>query len=370
MYAGSEVRLTSLPRFNFELKGERMSNYLILSCDGGGIRGYLSSLLLQRLDKDLNIFGTNNQNIDFYAGTSTGGLIALALAQGKSIGSVVDLYANSAADIFTPLDTQWHCRLPEAVSVEGGPGINQWWQVLYDNIGSPSLRTVLETFVPGNPLLSSLANKAMVATFQLSDTTANPQSWNSLVIDNFAGSDGSGTYLYDAALSTAAAPVYFPPYQHPKFGWCSDGGLFANNPSSLAIGRAIDAGQSLDNIVVLSIGTGITPAAISVTDSRRLCFGLQYWAWFEANGVTPPFPLLNAMMDGVSASADFLCGQLLGGSQNGGRYMRVNPVLPYSVGLDDYSPAVMAMFEKVATDYFASDEWTQIESWVKSTFKK
>jgi len=68
-------------------------SYLILSCDGGGIRGYLSSLLLQQLDKDLKIFGTNNGNVDFYAGTSTGGLIALALAQGQSIDSIVNLYA-------------------------------------------------------------------------------------------------------------------------------------------------------------------------------------------------------------------------------------------------------------------------------------
>jgi patatin-like phospholipase/acyl hydrolase len=59
-----------------------MPNYLILACDGGGMRGYLSSLLLQQLNKELKIFGTSNQGIDLYAGTSTGGLIALALAQG------------------------------------------------------------------------------------------------------------------------------------------------------------------------------------------------------------------------------------------------------------------------------------------------
>ena len=71
-----------------------------------------------------------------------------------------------------------------------------------------------------------------------------------LVIDNFENSPGASTYLYDAALSTSAAPVYFPPYQHPQFGWCSDGGLFANNPAALAIGRVIEAGESLSDIVV------------------------------------------------------------------------------------------------------------------------
>lgn len=217
-----------------------MAKFLILSCDGGGIRGYLSSLLLQKLNEELDIFGAGNQKIDLYAGTSTGGLIALALAQGKSIESIVDLYANQAADIFHSLDLQIKCIFPapgdfairdieKAIEADIS-GLKELWQVLYDDIGKPSLRTVIESFIPGNPLLSSLnPNNAMVATFQLCDPAADPVSWNSLVIDSFPGSAGSSTYLYDAALSTAAAPVYFPPYYHPQFGWCSDGGLFANN---------------------------------------------------------------------------------------------------------------------------------------------
>jgi uncharacterized protein len=346
-----------------------MSNFLILSCDGGGIRGYLSSLLMQRLNDDLNIFGTNNQNIDLYAGTSTGGLIALGLAQGKSIDSVVDLYATKGADIFNPLDIQWGCLASE--TAQQGDGVEaesldpkSLFQVLFDNTGDPSLLTVLENFVPGNPLLSSLANKVMVATFQLSDS-AIPPSWNPLVIDNFPGSAGSGTYLYDAALSTSAAPVYFPPYNHPQFGWCSDGGLFANNPAPLAVGRAIEAGQSLSDIVLLSIGTGLNNASLPVTEDTRLCFGIKYWAWLETSGPTPPFPILNALMDGASMSNDYLTGRLLGA-----RYMRINPTLPEVVSLDDYSPKTLKMFREVADKYFQSSEWTTIEDWVKSTFHK
>lgn len=341
-----------------------MSNYLILSCDGGGMRGYLSSLLLQRLNNDLSIFGTNNQNINLYAGTSTGGLIALGLAQGKSIDDVVTLYANSGAQIFNPLGWQGSCMLPSATDLGGFSDVKELWQVLYDDIGDPSVRTVVESFIPGNPLLSSLSNNVMVATFQLDDPQSATQSWNPLVIDNFEGSPGASTYLYDAALSTSAAPVYFPPYNHPTFGWCSDGGLFANNPSPLAIARAINAGQSLSNIVMLSIGTGITDSALPVTEDKRLCFGIKYWAWFETSGPTPPFPLLNGMMDGVSSANDWVSSQLLGT-----RYMRVNPTLPETIALDDYSPAAMAMMQKVADDYIASSEWTTIETWIKNTFQ-
>jgi patatin-like phospholipase/acyl hydrolase len=340
-----------------------MSSYLILSCDGGGMRGYLSSLLLQRLNNDLGIFGANNQSINLYAGTSTGALIALSLAQGKSIDDVVNLYTNDARYIFTPLGWQGSCMLPSPTPVGGMSDVEELWQVLYDNIGTQSVRSVVENFIPGNPLLSSLANTVMIATFQLNAPQTTLQSWNPLVIDNFAGSPGANTYLYDAALSTSAAPVYFPPYYHPTFGWCSDGGLFANNPAPLAIARAINAGHSLSDIVMLSIGTGLTDAALPVDEKKRLCFGLKYWAWFETSGPTPPFPLLNGMMDGVSASNDWICGQLLGT-----HYMRVNPTLPKSIALDDYSPEAMTMMKDVVDKYFTSSEWTDIETWIKNTF--
>jgi hypothetical protein len=50
--------------------------------------------------------------------------------------------------------------------------------------------------------------------------------------------------------------------------------------------------------------------------------------------------------------------------------MRVNPTLPESVPLDDYSPATMKMFRDVADQYFESAEWKTIETWLESTFHK
>ena len=327
-------------------------SYLILSCDGGGMRGYLSSLLLQKLDQDLNLFGPNNANIDLYAGTSTGGLIALGLAFGKSIDSVVSLYQKSGAKIFHPLGTHASCLFSAAVESksEGTTDVKELWQVLFDNIGRPSVRTVVEDFIPGNPKLSTLHNRVMVATMQLAHA-GTPPSWSPLVIDNLERSEGTDTFLYDAALSTSAAPVYFPPYEHPKFGWCSDGGLFANNPAPLAVGRAISTGHALEDIAVLSIGTGLTAASMAPTREDRLCFGIDHWAWPRQDRAAPPFALLNAIMDGVSASNDYLCQQFLYAATPG-RYMRVNPALPYPVALDDYQPSTMKMFEDTATRLF------------------
>jgi patatin-like phospholipase/acyl hydrolase len=47
--------------------------FKILSCDGGGIRGLITALLIQDLDRRSQIIA----RADGFAGTSTGGLIAL-----------------------------------------------------------------------------------------------------------------------------------------------------------------------------------------------------------------------------------------------------------------------------------------------------
>ncbi len=347
--------------------GETNSKYLILACDGGGMRGYLSSLILQRLDKEFSILGSGN--VDLYAGTSTGGLIALGLAHGTEIASIVNLYQTSGAEIFHPLGVQFSCLglTADASSME----VNELWQVLFNNTApDKSLLHVLKHFIPGNPVLSTLPSKVMVATFQLGAAGSPGEPWRSLIIDNFEGSPGAACTLYDAALSTSSAPVYFPPYYNPQFGWCSDGGLFANNPAALAVSRAIAQGQSLSDIALLSIGTGTTPASLSPTPKDRLCFGIDRWVSLTASGNTPPFPLLNAMMDGVSDITDYQCGQLLNGSDPDGRYLRINPYLPKAVALDDYSQPTMEMFQQTASDLFASAEWTSVGTWIQKNFKK
>jgi hypothetical protein len=336
--------------------------FLILACDGGGIRGYLSSLIMQKLNEELNIFSENNQGIDLYAGTSTGGLIALGLAYGKTVDSIVTLYQTEGAQIFNPLSIEPHCFFSQPRSLRGAStDFDELVQVKYNDIGRISVRSVIENFIPGDPALNSLSNKVMVTTFQLD----GGDSWNPLIIDNMAGGNGGSTQLYDAALSTAAAPVYFPPYFHPTFGWCSDGGLFANNPAPQALARAIETGVALTNVSLLSIGTGFTASRLPVTSATRLCFGLDRWAYFEQSGQTPPFPLLNGIMDGVSATNDYLCSQLLGS-----RYLRINPALPEAVALDDYSPATLQMFVDTAGALFASEQWGGVVEWVKANFQR
>lgn len=75
-----------------------INEFKILSIDGGGIRGvYPASVLdyIQQRMRDLI-----HQYFDMIVGTSTGAIIALGLALGKSTGEILDLYKTKSTKIF------------------------------------------------------------------------------------------------------------------------------------------------------------------------------------------------------------------------------------------------------------------------------
>jgi patatin-like phospholipase/acyl hydrolase len=67
-----------------------MAKYGVLSLDGGGLRGLITARLLDRLNSNPKISGWLD-SVDLCAGTSTGGILALGLAIGKSPNEICDL---------------------------------------------------------------------------------------------------------------------------------------------------------------------------------------------------------------------------------------------------------------------------------------
>src|SRR5215470_12523835 len=84
-------------------KGVSAMAYCILSCDGGGIRGLLPSMLIQRLSSDISAF---LGNVSLFAGTSAGGLVSLGLASGVAVGDIVTLFQTKGSTIFTPFSSR------------------------------------------------------------------------------------------------------------------------------------------------------------------------------------------------------------------------------------------------------------------------
>jgi len=295
-----------------------MAAYRILSLDGGGIRGIVTVVLLQRLAAEPGLEGWLD-DAHLLAGTSTGGLIALGLAAGLSLDEIRGLYETKGPAIF---DDSWLDDLKDLGKIVGAD---------YDLTG---LRRELRRLF-GDTSLRDLHRRVLVPAFDLDNQDPDPRrrTWKPKLFHNFPGRDSDGDALcWKVGLYTSAAPTYFPSYE----GYI-DGGVFAANPSMCALAQAMDRRHrrpaGLDDVVLLSVGTG---TSLTFVKGQRVDWGYGQWAR----------PLVSLMLDGVSGIADFQCHQLLGP-----RYERLSPVFPprQTFKLDDWRkvPELVAFAEQV-----------------------
>jgi hypothetical protein len=330
--------------------------FKILSCDGGGIRGLVTALLIKDLDSSFNVIS----RADGFAGTSTGGLISLGLAKGVSIDDIIGIYKNQGSTIFTGNDDFLDARKAGAGvahSIEemtSGPG---YFSCQYTNTG---LIQVAESLM-GNSSLKDMSKYVSVNSVRLWDKN----EWTSATLSNSAKSPYLDVKMSDAALATSAAPTYFPPYQIGELGFFADGGTFANNPSVTAVADAMAGGRfsSLSDARVLSLGTGTASQGIAPSSiPTPLDWGVNYWMYpWKYNGV-PAMALLNMMMDCTADVATVEASNLLGDG-----FCRGNVPLNKAYPLDDWKH--ISVLELATAAHIKSDEWKAVRKWVSSNWK-
>src|SRR5258705_10792410 len=74
--------------------------FRILSIDGGGIRGILPAAILTELEERYLGARSAGDYFDLIAGTSTGGIIALALSTGLRAKEILRLYVEHGGEVF------------------------------------------------------------------------------------------------------------------------------------------------------------------------------------------------------------------------------------------------------------------------------
>ncbi len=273
--------------------------YRILSMDGGGIRGLLTAVLLERLEAAVP--GTLGR-VQLFAGASTGGILALGLAAGRTPTEARALYEQHGRTVFSDslLD-----NLLDLGSLVGAQ---------YSN--APLKRVLTEQF--GDMTLADLPRRVLIAAFDLDSGADQPppmRTWKPKFFHNFPGPDSDGDQrVVDVALATAAAPSYFPIYQ----GYI-DGGVMAGNPSMAALAQALEPNtgrQPLEAVRLLSVGTGRNARFLTAENAD---WGQLQWA---------PH-IIDLVLDGTSSVADYECRQILGL-----RYHRLNPLLPERIDMD------------------------------------
>lgn len=227
----------------------------ILSIDGGGIRGLIPAKVLEDLEHrllELNPEKKLHEYFDLICGTSTGAILAIAIALGIPAADLVKFYKENALLIFP----KWYLKVVPRKA-------RAFITSIYSN---KQLRKKLkEIYASANegvdPVLKDLKTNVCVPVFNGNEGKIN-------VLKTKHNDEYQRDYklpAFEVALSSASAPVYFPPH---TFSFSNehgngtnvnmiDGGIFANNPSLIGVLEATDKmGHNFADISLLSLGTG------------------------------------------------------------------------------------------------------------------
>ena len=243
----------------------------ILSLDGGGVRGAATIAFLERIEALIEEIEGRPVRLgdwfDLIGGTSTGAIIATALALGYRVSEIRTFYEQLAPKIFKRSFwrvTGWHAkfdsrRLMQELTNVIGPR----------TLDSPDLRTglciVLKRMDTGSDWI----------------VMNNPRSvfWETPADGSFMGN--RHLPLAHVVRASTAAPSFFEPELieiasvRPP-GLFIDGGLTPhNNPALLMLMTALVPAYGLnwrigpENLLIVSVGTGSFQPTLSPADAMR-----------------------------------------------------------------------------------------------------
>jgi predicted acylesterase/phospholipase RssA len=289
--------------------------FRLLAIDGGGIRGILPAMVLADLERR-----TNRPIIDLFdmiVGTSTGGLIALALACPGEAGrprhtarDVIRLYEMEGKRVFAR--SVWH-------------KIRAMGNLADEKYPSAGLEEVLEGYFGDTRLKDALCD-VVVPAYEIERRFPF----------FFKVSKARTKQYYDYPMkqvirAATAAPTYFEPMRIEIDGpndyyTLVDGALFAYNPGMCAYTEVLHRFPDHESIIMVSLGTGEL--------TRRLPYD-EVKGWGAARWAQPAFAL---MCDGICDVVDYQLQQLLPPTSDGLRqYYRFQARL--DVGNDDMDDA-------------------------------
>ena len=333
--------------------------FRILSVDGGGMRGLIPALVIADLERRLQAeAGPDARVADYFhmfAGTSTGGLVALSLTvpdlPGRperpliSAAALADLYTTDGPRIFhrslwQKLRTLWGWIGPKY-------GLGPLGDTVTDRLGA-------------NSRLADALRELVVTAYDMTDREPYFfKRWRA------RSDEPRNRPVIDAALSTSAAPTYFPSHEVEGHALV-DGGVFAANPAIAAIVEALKRRAdephhlSPDALLVVSVGTGLHETHYTQAEVS----GWGKLGWIVPQESEPP--ILATVLGGSSDGVDHWAHTLLNGPPDpsvpaeeigrGPRFFRLQVPLDPPIQMDDASPAAIAALEAAARRLIADNE--------------
>ncbi len=313
----------------------------ILSIDGGGSRGVIPANVLHHVEKEAGI--PVRATFDFFAGVSTGAMVAAYLA--RDAGSMEELATRSySSENLSKIMNKsiWDKLLGRLQNQPKYDGENK--------------RQYVEGLAQGKRINDIKDKHLLILAYDFINREL-------VTFKNNRGHDASyNPLLTEICDAATAAPTLYPTVStsSPKRRWLIDGALTTNDPALCAITEAMAMGHQLEEIFVVSLGTGKPMHELSQNDRDRIGLASRDWGivgWI-ANG------LLDHMMSASSVVSSHQCAQLLGD-----RYLRISGELPRKLmQLDNTSATRVADLQSYSYLWFESAV-TQLETLVKTVQK-
>lgn len=276
--------------------------FRILSIDGGGIKGIFPAAVLAHLEERFLGGRSIATCFDLVTGTSTGGILALGLAAGRTSKELLDMYVRDGEKIFPP------------------GGLGRLWRTVrglalyrYDRA---ALTKVLEQ-VLGTRILAESNSRLCIAAFEghhgevyILKTPHHP----AYRIDGHVP-------MVTAGQATSAAPCYFRALDSGDYRFV-DGGIWANNPAMIALVDALACfAVDTTQVRMLTLGCGREPVRVG---RLKAIGGMLTWT--------------NAIFAAMDLQSQNALGQarLLIGPES---VYRVEPQLTQPIALDDWQRA-------------------------------
>jgi patatin-like phospholipase/acyl hydrolase len=291
--------------------------FKVLSIDGGGIRGVIPAVLLRYIEEKTG--KRVAELFDLIVGTSTGGILAAGLTVPKGGGTakysakkMLELYTDRGHKIF--VRSFWR-------------GVTSLGGAIEEQYDHKPLEKILKQYL-GDATLTDCLVPVVITSYDIE--RREPYFFKT---SRARQKKDRNHYLRDVARATSAAPTYFEPEVvkslagNPTRRVLIDGGVFANNPSMCGYVEAFSLRAKHDEILIVSLGTGIATRKIPYKDAK----GWGALGWVR--------PIISVMMDGEADAADYHLRQLLPDEtkEDAQRYFRFDTKL--DLALDDMDAA-------------------------------
>lgn len=211
----------------------------ILSIDGGGVKGAFPASFLATIEDTIDAPVTDY--FDLIVGTSTGGIIALALGLGFTAKEITTFYEELGPRVF------------------GGNAVQRIYGSLKQLGRSKYSSTVLKQSLDelfGTRLLGESKVRLVVPSFNIE--RGEVHLFKTRHLSRY--DRDHRIPAVDVALATAAAPTFFRAHKLADGIPLVDGGIWANNPTGIAVTEAVGVlSWPADQVRVLSLGCTSEP---------------------------------------------------------------------------------------------------------------